>query len=157
MALQFSAPAQAEFNKLLKNYPVKEAALLPSLYLAQREFGHVSLEAMEYVAGLLGVTPARVYGVAAFYTMYHQAPVGKYLVQVCLNLPCALRGAEEVFEYIGKKLKLKEGETTPDQRFTLMKVECLGACGNAPMMQINDNYYEDLTPAKVDEILDGLK
>jgi len=117
----------------------------------------VSLEAMEYVAGLLELSPANVYGVASFYTMYNKEQVGKYLVQVCMNLPCAMVGAEEVLEHISEKLGIKEGETTSDEKFTLMKVECLGACGAAPMMQINDEYYEDLTPAKVDEILDGLK
>ena len=89
--------------------------------------------------------------------MYNQEPVGRHLVQVCMNLPCAMRGAEEVLEYLEKKLGLKAGETTPDKKFTLMKVECLGACGNAPMMQINDDYYEDLTPSKVDNILGKLK
>ena len=141
---------------MLTRYPTPEAAILPALYLAQRELGYVSLEAMEYVAGLLGVSPARIYGVATFYTMFNKEPVGKYLVQVCCNLPCALLGAEEVFDYISEKLGIKEGETTPDNKFTLMKVECLGACGNAPVMQINDQYYEDLTPELVDKILDKL-
>jgi len=157
MAIEFSESARAEFKELLKSYPNKRAACLPGLYIAQREFGHVSLEAMEYVAGLLELSPANVYGVASFYTMYNKEQVGKYLVQVCMNLPCAMVGAEEVLEHISEKLGIKEGETTSDEKFTLMKVECLGACGAAPMMQINDEYYEDLTPAKVDEILDGLK
>jgi NADH-quinone oxidoreductase subunit E len=157
MALQFSAAAKQKFEQIRSKYPTECAALLPALYLAQEEFGYVSLEAMEYVAKLLNVSPATVYGVATFYTMYNKAPVGKHLVQVCMNLPCALRGAEEVFEYISKKLGVKAGETTKDGKFTLMKVECLGACGNAPMMQVNDKYYEDLTPAKVDEILGGMK
>lgn len=157
MALEFSSGSRAEVEKLLSTYPTRDAALLPVLYIAQQEFGCVSTEAMEYVASLLGLSPARVYGVATFYTMYHKKPVGKHLVQVCMNLPCALRGAEEVFAYISAKLGIKEGETSADGLFTLMKVECLGACGNAPMMQINDQYYEDLTPSKVDEILDGMK
>ena len=157
MALEFSAAARDKVAKIRAKYPTECAALLPTLFVAQEEFGHVSLEAMECVAKTLNVSPATVYGVATFYTMYHKAPVGKYLVQVCMNLPCALRGAEEVFEYIAKKLGIKEGETSRDGLFTLMKVECLGACGAAPMMQVNDKYYEDLTPAKVDEILGGLK
>ena len=155
--MEFSEQTKAELDKLLTHYPRKDAALLPALSLAQREFGYVSLEAMEYVAKLVGVSPARVYGVATFYTMYNQEPVGRHLVQVCMNLPCAMRGAEEVLEYLEKKLGLKAGETSPDKKFTLMKVECLGACGNAPMMQINDDYYEDLTPSKVDDILGKLK
>jgi NADH-quinone oxidoreductase subunit E len=156
MTLEFSKEARAEFEELLGRYPNKRAACLPGLYIAQREFGHVSLEAMEYVAGLLELSPANVYGVASFYTMYNKERVGKFLVQVCMNLPCAMVGAEELLEYVSDKLGIKEGETTPDEKFTLMKVECLGACGNAPMMQINDEYYEDLTPQKVDEILDKL-
>jgi len=156
MGVEFSSAAKAELTKLMAKYPRKDAVLLPALYLAQREFGYVSREAMEYVAGLVGLSPARVYGVATFYTMFNKEPVGKYLVQVCCNLPCALRGAFDVFDYIAGKLKLKNGETTPDKKYTLMKVECLGACGAAPMMQVNDDYYEDLTPAKVDEILGRL-
>lgn len=157
MGLEFNAATKGELETILAKYPMREAAILPCLHLAQREFGHVSLEAMEYVASQIGVSPARIYGVATFYTMYNKAPVGKYLVQVCMNLPCMLLGAGEVFSYISEKLGIKDGETTGDKQFTLMKVECLGACGNAPMMQINDDYYEDLTPGKVDEILNGLK
>jgi NADH-quinone oxidoreductase subunit E len=157
MALEFSVAAREKIEQIRAKYPTDCAALLPTLFVAQQEFGYVSLEAMECVARALNVSPATVYGVATFYTMYHKAPVGKYLVQVCMNLPCALRGAEEVFEYIAGKLGIREGQTTRDGKFTLMKVECLGACGAAPMMQVNDQYYEDLTPAKVDEILGGLK
>jgi NADH-quinone oxidoreductase subunit E len=157
MGLEFSAKTKEEFEGMARKYPNREAMILPTLHLAQREFGYVSLEAMEYVAGLCGVSPARIYGVATFYTMYNKQKVGRHLVQVCMNLPCMLLGAAEVYEYISKKLGIKDGETTADGRFTLMKVECLGACGNAPMMQVNDDYYEDLTPEKVDTILDGLK
>lgn len=156
MALEFSAEAKAELDGIRAKYPIAQAALLPALHLAQREFGYVSIEAMEYVGCLLGISPARVLGVATFYTMFNKEPVGKNLVQVCMNLPCVLRGAEDMFGYISEKLGVKAGETTRDGKFTLMKVECLGACGNAPMMQINDDYYEDLTPAKVDEILGRL-
>ncbi len=157
MALQFSKEARGEFEDILGRYPDKRAAILPALYIAQREFGYVSLEAMEYVASLTEASPAYVYGVATFYTMYNKKEVGKYLVQVCMNISCALMGAEQVMEYIEKKLGIKAGETTADKKFTLMKVECLGACGNAPMMQINEDYHENLTPEKVDEILDGLE
>lgn len=156
MAMEFSGETRAELDRVLSKYPTREAAILPALYLAQKEFGHVSPEAMEHVAELIGVSPARIYGVATFYSMFNKEPVGKHLVQVCCNLPCALVGALDAFEYISKKLKIRAGETTPDKKFTLMKVECLGACGNAPMMQINDDYYVDLTPEKVDRILDGL-
>jgi NADH-quinone oxidoreductase subunit E len=157
MALAFSSAALAEKDRILAKYPMKSAACLPLLHLAQQEFGHVSLEAMEYVAGFCELTPARVYGVATFYTMYNKAPVGKHLVQVCMNICCAIRGAEEVFDYISSKLGITAGQTSKDGKYTLMKVECLGACGNAPMMQIDDDYHEDLTRAKVDEIFAKLK
>jgi len=156
MALEFSKESVKEIESLFERFPNKRAAVLPALYVAQREFGHVSAEAMELVAEMTEVSPAHVYGVATFYTMYNKTEVGKHLVQVCMNISCALRGAEEVFAYISDKLGIKEGETTPDGKFTLLKVECLGACGNAPMMQIDDDYYEDLTPEKVDEALNGL-
>lgn len=157
MALEFSKEALAEKDRILAKYPNREAACLPLLHLAQAEFGYVSLEAMEYVSSFVDLSPSRVYGVATFYTMYNKEKVGKYLVQVCTNICCALMGAEEMFEYISNKLGIKEGETTSDGLFTLMKVECLGACGNAPMMQINDDYHEDLTREKVDGILAKLK
>jgi len=98
-----------------------------------------------------------VLGVATFYTMYNKEPVGKHLVQVCMNLPCVLLGAEEMFGYISKKLGVAAGETTKDGKFTLMKVECLGACGSAPMMQVNDDYYENMTAGKLEELLESLK
>jgi NADH-quinone oxidoreductase E subunit len=156
MAIEFSAEAKQELDRIFDRYTTKQAALLPALYLAQREFGYVSVEAMEYVAGLLGVSPTRVYEVATFYTMYNKQPVGKYFIQVCTNICCALRGGMDLFAYLSKNLGIGEGQTTKDGRFTLVKVECLGACGNAPMMQVNDDYYEDLTPAKVDEILKSM-
>ena len=156
MGVAFSAETKQELDRIFGRYVTKQAALLPVLYLAQREFGYVSLEAMECVAGLVGLTPARVYEVATFYTMYNKQPVGKYFIQVCTNISCALRGGMELFAYLSKKLGIAEGQTTKDGRFTLVKVECLGACGNAPMMQVNDDYHEDLAPAKVDEILKSL-
>ena len=156
MALEFSPETHKKFEEVVARYPRKEAAMLPVLYLAQREFGYVSVEGMEYVAALLGVSPTRVYEVATFYTMYNKQPVGKYFIQVCTNICCALRGGMDLFAYLSKKLAIAEGQTTKDGRFTLVKVECLGACGNAPMMQVNDDYYEDLTPAKVDELLKSM-
>ena len=130
--------------------------MLPTRRLAQEEFGYVSSDVMEFVAKLLDVPVARVRGVATFYTMYDKKPVGKYHIQVCQNLTCSLMGAESIISYLERKLGIKVGETTDDKRFTLSRVECLGACGTAPVMQINDDYYEDLTPEKVEEILKGL-
>ncbi len=157
MDLKLSEAGEAEFNKLLGRYPDRQAALLPALYVAQHEFGHLSNDALRLVAQRLELTPAYVYGVATFYTMYNKQPVGKYLVQVCSNISCSLMGGEQMFSYVSRKLGIKDGETTPDKKFTLLKVECLGACGNAPMMQVNDDYHEDLTQEKVDQILDGLE
>ena len=157
MGLEFSAKAKQELDRIFGRYATKQAALLPALYLAQREFGFVSVEAMEYVAGVLGVSPTRVYEVATFYTMYNKQPVGKYFIQVCTNICCALRGGMDLFAYLSKKLGIADGQTTKDGRFTLMKVECLGACGNAPMMQVNDDYYENLTLERLDALLDSMK
>jgi NADH-quinone oxidoreductase E subunit len=156
VSVSFSDAARAEFERLLTRYPDKEAVILPALHLAQREFGYVSDEAVEYIAGLLGVSPARINGVATFYTMYNRKPVGKYHVQVCRNIACSLLGAEHLIEHVAKKLGVKPGETTPDGKFTLSLVECLGSCGTAPVMQVNDDYYENLTEASIDAVLDRL-
>lgn len=156
MSVSFSDAARAEFDRLLTRYPDKEAVILPALHLAQREFGYVSDEAVEYIAGLLGVSPARINGVATFYTMYNRKPVGKYHVQICRNIACSLLGAEHLIEHVAGKLGVKPGETTPDGKFTLSLVECLGSCGTAPVMQVNDDYYENLTEASIDAVLDRL-
>ncbi|PJB32027.1 MAG: NADH-quinone oxidoreductase subunit NuoE, partial [Deltaproteobacteria bacterium CG_4_9_14_3_um_filter_65_9] len=151
-----SDTATAEFERLLTRYPDKEAVILPTLHLAQKEFGYVSDEAVVYVAGLLGVSPARIEGIATFYTMYDRKPVGKYHVQVCRNISCSLLGAEHLIEHVAMKLGVKPGGTTPDGKFTLSLAECLGSCGTAPVMQVNDDYYENLTEASIDAILDRL-
>lgn len=157
MALEFSPETYRKFEETVARYPKKEAAMLPVLYLAQQEFGYIGAEAIEYVAKLMGQAPARVQSVVTFYTMYNQKPVGRHHIQVCRTLPCALRGAERVTEYLTKKLGIKPGQTTEDKRFTLSEVECLASCGTAPMMQVNDDYYENLTEEKIDQILDGMK
>ncbi|MGB5995278.1 MAG: NADH-quinone oxidoreductase subunit NuoE [Candidatus Deferrimicrobiaceae bacterium] len=157
MSLAFSKETRAKHERLLTRYPNREAAILPTLYLAQREFGHLSDEAIMYVADLLGFTPARIYGVATFYTMYNKKPVGKYHLQVCRNLSCSLMGAEHLIERVSEKLGVQPGETTADGRFTLSTVECLGSCGTAPVMQVNDDYYENLSEESIDAILDRLR
>jgi NADH-quinone oxidoreductase E subunit len=157
MAIEFSPETMKEFEATVARYPKKEAAMLPVLYLAQREFGHLGPEAIEYVAKLMGQAPARVCGVVSFYTMYNMKPIGRHHIQICRTLPCALGGAEKVTAFIKKKLGIEPGQTTPDGRFTLSEVECLASCGTAPMMQVNDDYYENLTEAKINEILDSLK
>jgi NADH-quinone oxidoreductase subunit E len=156
MSVAFSDTARRELEAIFSRYPNKEAAILPALHLAQREFGYISDEAIVYVADLLGFTPARIEGVATFYTMYNRKPVGKYHVQICRNLSCSLLGAEHLIEHVSRKLGIRPGETTPDGKFTLSGAECLGSCGTAPVLQLNDDYHENLTEEKIDALLDGL-
>ena len=151
--MRFNAKSMAAFEDLLTRYPTKEAALLPTLWLAQRQEGWISRETMEYVAGLLDVSPVKVYSVVTFYTMYHTRPMGRSVIQVCRNLSCSLLGARELIACLEEKLGVRVGETTPDGRFSLLTVECLGACGDAPMMQVNDEFIGNLSPARIDDIL----
>jgi NADH-quinone oxidoreductase subunit E len=157
MAVEFSPETFQKFEETVSRYPKKEAAMLPVLYLAQQEFGYLGPEAIDYVAKLMGQPPARVHGVVSFYTMYNMKPIGRHHIQVCRTLSCALGGAEKITDLIKKKLTIELGQTTADGRFTLSEVECLASCGTAPMMQINDDYYENLNEEKVTEILDSLK
>jgi NADH-quinone oxidoreductase E subunit len=157
MALEFSPEALKQFEETVARYPKKEAAMLPVLYLAQREFGHLGPDAIEYVARLMEQSPARVHGVVSFYTMYNMKPIGRHHIQVCRTLSCALGGSERITGLIKKKLGIEPGQTTADGRFTLSEVECLASCGTAPMMQVNDEYYESLTEEKLTAILDSLR
>jgi NADH-quinone oxidoreductase E subunit len=157
MTVKFSEESLKEFDRIVARYPHKNAAMLPVLYLAQKEFGYISAEVMGYVAEIMGVPVARVLGVVTFYTMFNMKPIGRHHIQVCRTLPCALAGAERITEAIKRKLNIGLGETTADGRFTLTEVECLASCGTAPMMQVNDDYYENLTEKTVGEILDRLK
>ena len=156
MAVEFSPETLKKFEETVNRYPKKEAAMLPVLYLAQQEFGYLGEEAIAYVAKILDQPPARVHGVVSFYTMLNMKPVGRHHIQVCRTLPCALRGAAKITGFLKQKLGVELGQTTSDKRFTLSEVECLASCGTAPMMQINDDYYENLTEAKVTEILESL-
>lgn len=146
-----------EIAEILARYPVKRSALLPLLYLAQQDQGYLTESAMQEIAGILKLTPPQVYETATFYTMLNLKPVGKFHIQVCKSLMCALVGSDTLIGWIGTKLGIKPGETTADRLFTLSAVECLAACGTAPMMQINDDYYERLTEAKLDRILADLR
>jgi NADH-quinone oxidoreductase subunit E len=157
MAVEFSPETLKKFEETVNRYPKKEAAMLPVLYLAQQEFGYLGEEAIAYVAKILEQPPARVHGVVSFYTMLNMKPIGRHHIQVCRTLPCALRGAEKITGFLKQKLGIELGQTTADRRFTLSEVECLASCGTAPMMQINDDYYESLTETKVTEILESLK
>ena len=157
MSLQFSEKKQAEVQEIIKRYPEgkHKSALLPVLHLAQEEFGGwLDVPVMDYVAEILNITPIEVYEVATFYSMYNMKPVGKYLFEVCHTGPCMLRGSDQIIDYIKNKLGIKVGETTPDGMFTLKTVECLGACGYAPMMQLGKTYREHLTPQKIDAIIE---
>ncbi len=146
-----------KIQELKKRYPTAKALALPVLWIAQEQFGWISPETMKYVAGLLNVPLGHIYGVVTFYTMFNTKPVGKYHVQVCTNVSCQLLGAEKLTEHICTRLKVKPGETTADKKFTVTEVECLGSCGTAPMMQVNDEYYEGLTTEAVDKVLAELK
>jgi len=157
MAVKFSPQTKREFKETLSRYPHKEAALLPVLLLAQREFGVLSDELVQYVAGLMDLPPSRVKSVVTFYTLFNTREVGRYVIRVCHTLSCALNGTEEVIEHIKKRLHIDVGETTPDKKFTLLECECLGSCNTAPVMQINDRYYENMTLELVDQILDSLE
>lgn len=148
---------QQEIDDILSRYPVKRSALIPLLYMAQREHGYITEAAMTEIAGLLKLTPPQVYETATFYTMLNLKKVGKFHIQVCKSLMCALVGSDTVIGWMKAKLGIAPGESTADGLFTLSAVECLAACGTAPMIQINDDYYERLTEEKVDRILADLR
>ena len=154
---EFSQERLKEVQAIIARYPEgkQRSAVIPVLHLAQQEFGGwLSTQTMDYVASLLNMLPIEVYEVATFYSMYNLKPVGKYLFEVCQTGPCMLNGSDQVIQYIKDKLGIKPGETTPDGMFTLKTVECLGACGYAPMMQLGKNYREHLTPEKVDQVIE---
>jgi len=155
--LQFSEKKLEQVNEILQRYPEgkQKSALLPILHLAQEEFGGwLSVEAMDYVASILDLEPIEVYEVATFYSMYNLKPVGKFVFEVCQTGPCMLNGSDQIIDYIKQKLNIEVGGTSADGLFTLKTVECLGACGYAPMMQLGRNYREHLTKEKVDKIVE---
>jgi NADH-quinone oxidoreductase subunit E len=146
-----------KIESLAKNFPEKNSALLPALYLIQDEFGWIPPEAVKQLAKILETTPNKIYGVLTFYTMFQTRPVGKYHIQICRNVSCSLMGANHLIEYLSEKLKIEPGETTQNKKFSLSLVECLGSCGTAPVMMINDSYYENLDKSIVDKILKSLE
>jgi NADH-quinone oxidoreductase subunit E len=156
MAKLLSEKFYEEMRKLEPRYPNKVALLLPALHAAQRENGWLSPETLDEVGQYIGIHPAQVREVASFYTMYNLKPVGKYHIKVCTNVACCLRGADELVEHCEKKLGIEVGGTTTDRRFTLHEEECLGACGTAPAMMLNDDYHENLDVSKLDDILESL-
>lgn len=148
---------RATLDRIITRYPEKKAALLPALYLIQEQEGYISKEAMQYIADYLEIPFGHVLGVVTFYTMFYDKPIGKHHIQVCTNISCQLLGAETIVDHIGERCSIKPGQTSGDGKFTLSEVECLGSCGTAPMMQINDDYHENLTQDKINSILDSLK
>ncbi len=146
-----------KIEDLKKHYPTRQALVLPVLWMVQEQHGHISIEAMKYVAQLLNVSYSHIYGVVTFYTMYHSKPIGKHHIEVCTNISCLLRGSGRIVRHLENKLGIKTGETSSDMNWTLSEVECMGSCGTAPMLAVGDEYYENLTTEKVDKLLDGLK
>lgn len=159
-SFEFSKENQKKAKEIIARYPKgrRQSAVMPLLMLAQKQHDNwLPRAAMDYVAEMLGMPPIRVYEVATFYTMYNLTPVGKYVVEICTTTPCWLRGSDEIVKACEEQLGIQVGETTRDGMFTLKEAECLGACVNAPMCQIGEHYYEDLTPRNVVDILRALK
>lgn len=157
MSPEFSDQAKKRLKEIISRYPKKEASLLPVLHLTQQEFGFIPVEAERSVAEMLGIKPIKVREAVTFYSMLYRQRMGKYHIQVCSNLSCSLLGAEKLIDYLREKLRIEPGQTSADGMFTLSTVECLGACEEAPCMQINFDYYGNLDQKKIDSILAGLK
>jgi NADH-quinone oxidoreductase E subunit len=154
---RFSDATLAQYREILARYPQRRAALMPTLWLAQREFGWLSLPVMEYVAELMELPVAGVTSTASFYTMYWKEPKGRWHIQLCRNLPCALRGARRIQDAVESRLCIRDGERTSDGRFSLEEVECLASCGTAPVLQLNTaEYHENLTVEQTLALLDRL-
>jgi NADH-quinone oxidoreductase E subunit len=153
----FEGPFQERFEKVKARYPDARSALLPTLGMAQEVRGHISPETMDEVAGLLGLAPAYVRGVATFYTMYNKRPVGRFLIQVCTNISCSLCGADDVLQAFLNNTGTELGDTSDDGNFTVIEAECLAACGFPTCVQINSRYYENVTPKDVPDLLERLK
>lgn len=156
MSFTWTSAHRAELDALKTRYPSPKALVLPALWKVQEQEGFLSLEGIEAVAELTGYSKAEVYGVATFYTMFHLQPQGTYTLQVCKTLSCVLNGQGTILDHLKERLGIDVGETTPDGQFTLTQVECLGSCGTAPVMQVNDTLHEHLTPGSVDTLLDTL-
>ncbi|MBK9329250.1 MAG: NADH-quinone oxidoreductase subunit NuoE [Sphingobacteriales bacterium] len=158
--IKFSDEAQQKVQEILNQYPKdkSKSALLPLLHLAQAEFdGWLSAPVMDYVASILNIQPIEVYEVASFYSMFNLKPVGKYLIEICQTSSCWMCGSEDIVRYLESKLQVEVGQPTQDGMFQIKTVECLGSCGTAPMFQIGDKYYENLTFDKIDTILEDLR
>jgi NADH-quinone oxidoreductase E subunit len=148
---------RSRIQALIQRYPDRRSALIPSLILAQKDAGYLSPEVTCEIAEIFQLTPNQIHEVASFYTMLFRKPVGKYVIWVCTNISCLLNNSEAIMAHLRGKLGINPGETTPDRRFTLIETECLASCGTAPVVQINDDYHENLTVEKLDQILDNLE
>lgn len=157
MSFALTPDRERQLASILERYPTKMAALIPLLHLCQEQNGWIGEDVIHFCSNRLDVPPAHVQGVVTFYTLFNQKPVGKHQVWVCRTLPCALRGAGDVLAQCEKKLGIHAGETTADGKITLRTAECLASCGTAPMIQVDKDYHENLTPERVDEILDALR
>lgn len=156
MTFALSPARDREMTEIFGRYPNRQAACIPLLHLCQEEVGHISDDVIAFVSEKLDLSPAHVKGVVTFYTLFNSEPVGKHQVWVCRTLSCALRGSGNILHHCEKKLGVHAGETTKDGKVTLRTAECLASCGTAPMMQVDKTYYENLTTAEVDRILDRL-
>ncbi|MBK7867081.1 MAG: NAD(P)H-dependent oxidoreductase subunit E [Ignavibacteriales bacterium] len=156
MEFKFTVENHEKVVKLFDNYPTKKAAIMPVLYIAQEQNGYISGEVIKEVSTILEVTEEDVMGVVTFYTMYHQHMPGKYHLQVCTNVSCMLRGAYDIWEAVKAKTGLKNGETSADGLFSLEEVECMGSCGTAPMIAVNEDFHENLTKEKALELIESL-
>ena len=152
----FSPAIEAEIDAHLAKYPVRRSAILPLMFIVQRERGYLDPPGVAYLANRLGLRITDIWEVATFYSMLHTEPVGKYHIQICKTLSCKIMGEPRITDHVCSRLKIKPGQTTADGKFTVSLVECLGSCGTAPMFQIGFDYHDNLTPAKVDQILDSL-
>ena len=157
MSFAFTTDRKKKFKELLRRYPDKRSLALPILHMAQEQEGYLAPDTITALAGMLDIRPADLLDTLSFYTMFQTKPTGKFLLQVCQTLSCSLAGADELVDHIGDRFNLKVGDTTEDGTFTLLKVECLGSCGTAPVIQINDDYYEKMTLSKVDRVLGKMK
>jgi NADH-quinone oxidoreductase subunit E len=153
----FSPENLQKYEQLRNRYPTSKSLTIPVLWLAQNQFGWISPETMKYVADLLQLPVSHIYGVVTFYTMFNTRPVGKYHLQVCTNISCGLVGGEKICDHLCERLKIRPGQTTPDGMFTLTEVECLGSCGTAPVVQVNEEYAINLTVEKVEQMIQSLK
>lgn len=157
MEFKFTQENLEKINDAIKRYPDKKAAVMPVLWIAQEQNGWISNEVMKEVASVLGTNAEDVLGVVTFYTMYHQKPMGKYHLQVCTNVSCMLRGAYDIYENVKKNLGIDNMEVSADHNFSLEEVECMGSCGTAPMIAINEDYFEDISVEKVNKIIEDLR